>query len=882
MTAQVFAFGDGVAEGHGLGKELLGGKGAGLAEMTALGLPVPPGFTIATSACAAYKAAGDRLPDALRAEVRAALANLERTTGRSFGDPQHPLLVSVRSGARVSMPGMMDSVLNLGLTPSVAAGLAVATGNPRFAWDSTRRFIAMYADVVLGLRAESETEPDPFEAMLVAKKRARGVTEDAELSADDLANLARAFDIEVRRRTGAGVPEDPYEQLEAAIGAVFASWDTPRAKTYRQLYGYPADWGTAATVQAMVFGNLGDDSATGVVFTRDPVTGEKCLFGEFLVNAQGEDVVAGTRTPRPIAELEAVLPLAFAELVATAERLEGHFRDLQDLEFTIQRGQLYLLQTRNGKRSARAMLKVAVDLVREGRISRDEALLRVEPGKLEELLHPGIDPSAVRQPIARGLPASPGAAIGRVVFTASEAEAEAARGERVILVRVETSPEDIHGMKAAAGILTSRGGMTSHAAVVARGMGRPCVVAASGLGIDARAGTITAPGGVIVRRGDLITLDGGNGDVLLGELPLIPARQDQDFDELMRWVDGARRLRVRTNADTPADARTARAFGAEGIGLCRTEHMFFAPARLLAVRQMILAPDAAGRRAALAQILPMQREDFAGIFRAMDGLPVTVRLLDPPLHEFLPRTDADLAEVARALDLPPAKLARRNQELHEANPMLGHRGCRLAVSYPEIYETQVQALAEAAREVAAAGVRVLPEIMIPIVGLEEELARLRVLVETTFRAHAPDVPFSVGTMIELPRACLIAGRLARHADFFSFGTNDLTQTTFGISRDDAAAFLPTYLAGGLLRDDPFAVLDEDGVGALMRLAVEQGRAARPGLKLGLCGEHGGEPRSVAFCDALGLDYVSCSPFRVPIARAAAAQAALRSARGGNP
>jgi pyruvate,orthophosphate dikinase len=879
MTQPVYFFGGGHAEGRGQGKELLGGKGAGLAEMVELGIPVPPGFTLTTEVCTAFTAAGGVLPAGLGEHLRAAMARVEALVGARFGDPADPLLVSVRSGARVSMPGMMDTILNLGLNDAVALGLAAKSGNRRFAYDCYRRFVAMFGDVVLGLKPASEADPDPFEELLDARKKAKGVERDLDLDADDLAALTVRFKEACRARTGQPFPDDPWQQLELAIAAVFKSWLNPRAETYRQMYGYPASWGTAATVQAMVFGNLGDDCATGVAFTRDPSTGDAELFGEFLANAQGEDVVAGTRTPRPIAELAAGFPDAAAELARVRGVLERHDRDMQDIEFTVQRGKLWMLQTRRGKRSGRAMVKVAVDLVKEGLIDENEAVRRIEPGKLDELLHPSVDPAAEKKVIAKGLPASPGAAIGKVVFTASEAQALAEHEERVILVRVETSPEDIHGMKAAQGILTARGGMTSHAAVVARGMGKPCVVAATSLVVDMRARTFSAAG-VTVRAGDVISLDGSTGEVMLGPVPLIPAKVTGELGELMTWVDARRRLGVRTNADTPADARTARAFGAEGIGLCRTEHMFFEPERILAVRQMILAGTEAGRRAALEKILPMQRGDFAEIFRVMDGLPVTIRLLDPPLHEFLPKTDQEIDEVARALGVSSAALRKENERLHEANPMLGHRGCRLAVTFPEIYETQARAIAEAAVAVAAEGRAVRPEIMIPIVGLEGEIAAMRALVTATLARHAPGLTIPVGTMIELPRACVVADQIARHAEFFSFGTNDLTQTTFGFSRDDAGSFLPEYLRRGLLPRDPFAVLDEGGVGALIRLAVERGRATRPALKIGICGEHGGDPASVGFCHRAGLDYVSCSPFRVPIARVAAAQAAL--AAPGNP
>jgi pyruvate, orthophosphate dikinase len=847
-------------------RDLLGGKGAGLAEMRRLGVPVPPAFAISTEACNAYFAEGG-LPAGLMGEVRAAVARIGAETGRGLGDAARPLLVSVRSGARVSMPGMMDTVLNLGLNDATAAGLSA---DRRFALDCHRRFLSMYGDVVLGMKPASDRDPDPFQALLEARLAARHLQRDTELSADDLALLVGDYRQAIARATGAPAPEDPWAQLEGAIAAVFRSWNGDRAIAYRRMYGYPDSWGTAVVVQAMVFGNLSDDSATGVVFTRDPVSGERRLYGEFLEKAQGEDVVAGIRTPRQIAELESVLPVAYAELVAACERLETHFRDLQDIEFTIEQKRLFILQTRSGKRAARAMVKVAVDLVREGKLTQHQAIQRIEAGKLDELLHPNVDPAADKVLLTKGLPASPGAAIGRIVFTAAEAEAMVVRGEPCLLVRVETSPEDIHGMKAAAGILTSRGGMTSHAAVVARGMGKCCIVSAQGIVVDPRAGTLIA-GGRTFRTGDVLTLDGTRGEVLLGAVPLVPATVSPELGELMGWVDAVRRLRVRTNADTAVDARTARAFGAEGIGLCRTEHMFFSPDRILAVRRMILATTAADRRAALDEIVPMQQGDFLALFRVMDGLPVTIRLLDPPLHEFLPHNDTEVKALAAELRVEERVLRNRLADLAEANPMLGHRGCRLAVTYPEIYQAQVRAIAAATAAATAAGVAVHPEIMIPIVGLKGEIERMHALV---LEAWGPSPPPPIGTMIELPRACLVAGSLAEHAEFFSFGTNDLTQTTFGFSRDDIGHFLPEYLQKGILARDPFAGLDQEGVGALMALAVERGRKARPGLKIGICGEHGGDPASVHFCHRIGLDYVSCSPFRVPVARVAAAQAAL--------
>jgi pyruvate,orthophosphate dikinase len=887
----VYRFGDGRADGSAGMRNLLGGKGAGLAEMSSIGIPVPPGFTITTEVCTEFYKAGRTYPEALAGQVRDGIAYIEDLLGSRFGDPGRPLLVSVRSGARVSMPGMMDTVLNLGLNDAVVAGLARQSGDARFAYDSYRRFVQMYGDVVLDLKPRGK-EIDPFEAILEAKKHAAGVELDTELTAEQLKELVGEFKAEIKRRKGVDFPEDPWDQLWGAIGAVFGSWNNPRAITYRRLYAYPDDWGTAVNVQAMVFGNLGDDCATGVGFTRDPSTGERRFYGEFLVNAQGEDVVAGIRTPQPITRaqakgtklqsLEELMPAIYDQLSEVSDRLERHYRDMQDIEFTIQQGRLWLLQTRNGKRAARAMVKIATDLVDEGMISKDEAVLRIEPAKLDELLHPTFDPNAPRQVLATGLPASPGAAVGKVVFSAEDAVAEAEKGEAVILVRIETSPEDVHGMSVAAGILTARGGMTSHAAVVARGMGRCCVAGCGALDIDyenERFTVGTNGDAVTVNRGDLISLDGSTGEVVLGEVPVVRGKLDSAFTTLMGWVDAARRLRVRTNADTPHDAAQAREYGAEGIGLCRTEHMFFEPDRILAVREMILAEDEAGRRRALAKILPIQRSDFEGIFRAMEGLPVTIRLLDPPLHEFLPHTQEDIEQVAADLGVDPATLARQNEALAEFNPMLGHRGVRLGITYPEIYETQVRAIMEAACNLQREGVRVLPEIMIPLVGIEDELVRMRELTietaEAVIRETNVKVEYSVGTMIELPRACIIADQIAEHADFFSFGTNDLTQNTYGISRDDASHFLPDYVKQGVIEVDPFVRLDQEGVGGFMRIAIGKGRSTRPGLKMGICGEHGGEPSSVEFCHREGLDYVSCSPYRVPIARVAAAQAAIR-------
>ncbi len=887
----VFRFGGGSADGDASMRNLLGGKGAGLAEMSSLGIPVPPGFTITTEVCNAFYALARRYPDGLEDAVRNAVAEVGSLVGAGFGDSDNPLLVSVRSGARVSMPGMMDTVLNLGLNDETAEGLARRSGSPRFAYDSYRRFVQMYGDVVLGVRAESDTDEDPFEALLERKKAARGVELDTELDAEALRELVAEFKAVIASHTGLAFPDDPWEQLWGAIGAVFNSWENPRAVVYRELYGYPSDWGTAVTVQAMVFGNLGEDCATGVVFTRDPATGERRLSGEYLINAQGEDVVAGIRTPQPLLatgagdSLEELMPEAQRELAEACERLERHFADMQDIEFTVQQGRLWVLQTRSGKRTGQAMVKIAVDLVDEGLIDLDEALARQEAEKLDELLHPTFDPAAERLVIATGLGASPGAAVGRVVFSAEQAAEWAERDEAVVLVRVETSPEDLAGMQVAQGILTARGGATSHAAVVARGMGKCCVAGCGALVVDyARERfSVETPGGVThtVNLGDTISIDGTSGEVLLGAVPLVEPSLPDEYRRLMGWADSRRRLGVRANADTPEDAAGARAFGAEGIGLCRTEHMFFGDDRILAVRRMILAADEAGRRAALDQILPMQREDFVGILRAMAGFPVTIRLLDPPLHEFLPQGEAEIAEVANALRIDGAEIRRRLDALHEFNPMLGHRGVRLAISFPEIYEVQTRAILEAACALTAEGVAVLPEIMIPLVGIEEELRRLREQVTAVAeavideRGVRPD--YLIGTMIELPRACIVADRIAEHADFFSFGTNDLTQTTFGLSRDDAGRFLTDYLDTQVLSVDPFVEIDTEGVGGLVRMAAERGRGAKAGLKLGICGEHGGDPASVGFFHRAGLDYVSCSPYRVPIARLAAAQAAVTEA-----
>ena len=881
MTQWVYSFGAGRNEGRAEMRNLLGGKGANLAEMASIGLPVPPGFTITTEVCTAFYENDHRYPAELTEQVRAGLAHIEQAVGLTFGDRQKPLLVSVRSGARVSMPGMMDTVLNLGLNDATVEGLAALSGDPRFAWDSYRRFIQMYGSVVL------DVDHHRFEEIIEHVKLDRGVVEDTALTAWDWHRVVDAYKEMVAEETGKPFPLDPEEQLWGAIGAVFGSWMNPRANTYRRLHDIPASWGTAVNVQAMVFGNMGDDCATGVCFTRDPSTGENIFYGEYLVNAQGEDVVAGIRTPQPMAKLrakpdelpmEVAMPAAYAELLEVRQTLERHYKDMQDIEFTVQRGKLYMLQTRNGKRTAAASLRVAVEMAREGLIDHREAVLRVNPASLDQLLHPTLDPKAARTLISKGLPASPGAASGAVVFSADEAESRAAKGETVILVRVETSPEDIHGMHAAQGILTTRGGMTSHAAVVARGMGRPCVAGAGGITVDYGAQTLSA-GGHVVRAGDIITLDGATGEVFLGLVPMIEPQLSGEFATLMEWADSYRRLKVRTNAETPLDAETARRFGAEGIGLCRTEHMFFDPSRIGAVRQMIMAPDEPGRRVALAKLLPFQRQDFIDLFRIMAPLPVTIRLLDPPLHEFLPHADAELADVAEALGADVEQMRRRAAELAEANPMLGHRGFRLGVTYPEIYETQARAIFEGAIAVAReSGTAPIPEIMIPLVSTKKELDLTRAQVERVAKAVFAEtgvtIEYTIGTMIELPRAALIADQIAEVADFFSFGTNDLTQTTFGLSRDDAGKFLPAYVEQGILAKDPFVSLDIEGVGALVRLAAERGRSRKAKLKLGICGEHGGDPASISFCEEVGLDYVSCSPYRVPVARLAAAQAAL--------
>jgi len=884
MTKYVYRFGGGVNDGGKGDKNLLGGKGANLDGMAAIGLPVPPGFTITTEMCTRFYAEGQTYPESLRREVADGIAHIEAVTGKRFGNAADPLLVSVRSGARVSMPGMMDTVLNLGLNDETVQGLAAVSGDPRFAWDSYRRFIQMYSDVVL------ELDHGKFEEALEIAKEDKGAYLDTELTAEDWQALVGEYKRIVEQLWGKPFPQDVHEQLWGAIGAVFGSWQAERAKVYRRLNNIPGDWGTAVNVQAMVFGNMGETSATGVAFTRDPATGENAYYGEYLINAQGEDVVAGIRTPQyltraareragaKLLSMEEALPETYAELARVFQILETHYRDMQDIEFTVQQGKLWMLQTRTGKRTAKAALKIAVDMANEGLISQEEAVARVDPAALDQLLHPTLDPKAPRDVLTKGLPASPGAASGQIVFDAENAERLAELGEAVILVRIETSPEDIHGMHAARGILTARGGMTSHAAVVARGMGRPCVSGAGNIAIDTAARTMRV-GGRALKEGEIITIDGASGEVMAGKVPTVQPELAGDFGTLMEWADKVRRLKVRANAETPHDCKTAREFGAEGVGLCRTEHMFFDAERITAVRQMILADSEAERRAALAKLLPAQRADFTAIFNEMAGLPVTIRLLDPPLHEFLPHADGEFEEVAEAAGVSVDLLKRRAAELHEFNPMLGHRGCRLGITYPEIYEMQARAIFEAALDVAkATGTAPIPEVMIPLVATRRELELMKTLVDQTaqavFAERGTEVAYLVGTMIELPRAALKAGEIAEVGAFFSFGTNDLTQTTLGVSRDDAGRFLTQYVDKGIFARDPFVSLDVEGVGQLIEIAVERGRATRPGIKLGICGEHGGDPASIAFCERAGLDYVSASPYRVPIARLAAAQAAL--------
>ena len=885
MTKWVYSFGATHCDGDASQRNLLGGKGANLAEMSSIGLPVPPGFTITTELCTYYYDHDHSYPEILEEQIQQALAKIETETGRQFGSSDNPLLLSVRSGARASMPGMMDTVLNLGLTDESCAGLAAQSGDARFAYDSYRRFIQMYGDVVL------EVDHGLFEDTLDDLKMDKGVISDTELTADDLKALVASFKQIVLDETGSAFPQDPQAQLWGAISAVFASWMNQRAITYRRLNDIPASWGTAVNVQAMVFGNMGDDCATGVAFTRNPATGENQFYGEYLINAQGEDVVAGIRTPLPLTieakqqgghdalSLEEAMPQVFAQLDEVRHTLERHYGDMQDLEFTVQQNTLYMLQTRSGKRTAEAALNIAVQMAEEGLITQAEALERIAPESLDQLLHPTLDPDAARELIARGLPASPGAASGIIVLTADEAEKRANQGEKVILVRVETSPEDIHGMHAAAGILTARGGMTSHAAVVARGMGRPCVSGASEVRIDFDAGIVYL-GETQLQAGEIITIDGGAGEVYLGQVAMVQPNLSGAFETVMGWADEYRRMAVRANAETPNDARVARNFGAMGIGLCRTEHMFFDQDRIVAMRQMIMAADEAGRRAALELLLPMQRQDFVELFSIMSGLPVTIRLLDPPLHEFLPHTDAELEEVAEAIGVPVAIARQRKLKLEESNPMLGHRGCRLAISYPEICEMQARAIFEAASQIAKQDNAPIPEIMIPLAATSRELEICKAIIDRVAaevaEATAIKLEYLVGTMVELPRAALCADALAEQAAFFSFGTNDLTQTTLGISRDDAGSFMHDYQAQEIYPIDPFVSIDEEGVGSLMRIGTDKGRQARPDIKLGICGEHGGDPKSVNFCETLGLDYVSCSPFRVPVARLAAAQASIRA------
>lgn len=866
----VYFFGNGSAEGDGKDKNLLGGKGAGLAEMTNLGIPVPPGFTITTEACIEYQKNHD-YPEGMWEQTLEAMKKLEDAVGKKFGNTENPLLVSVRSGARVSMPGMMDTVLNLGLNNETVKGLANASGNERFAYDSYRRFIQMFGDVVLGV------EHHKFEKVLKKMKEDKKVESDTQLDAEDMKKLVKEYLKIVEDETGKPFPQDTTEQLKLAINAVFNSWDNQRAKTYRKLNKIPDDWGTAVNIVAMVFGNMGDDCGTGVAFTRNPSTGEKEFFGEFLINAQGEDVVAGIRTPEPIAKLKDEMPEVFAQLEEVYKKLETHYKDMQDIEFTVERKKLYMLQTRSGKRTARAAVKIAYDMYREGLIDKKTAVLRVKPEQVDQLLHPMIDPKEKYIAIAKGLPASPGAAVGKVVFTADDAEKMAAAGEKVILVRNETSPEDIGGMHASEGILTATGGMTSHAAVVARGMGKCCVAGCGALKIDEHKKILTV-GDNVVKEGDFITINGSTGEVILGKVTLVEPELSGEFAEILKWADEFRTLGVRTNADTPHDSKVARDFGAEGIGLCRTEHMFFDGDRIDAVREMILAENEEGRRRALEKIKPYQKEDFIGIFKAMDGLPVTIRLLDPPLHEFIPHTDEDIQKVADMSGVSFEKLQKKAEELKEFNPMLGHRGCRLGITYPEIYEMQVYAIMEAACEVKKEGVKVFPEIMIPLVGHYKELAILKEMVNSVatevMNSYNEKIEYLVGTMIELPRAALTADEIAEYAEFFSFGTNDLTQTTLGLSRDDSGKFLPDYVDKGIYKEDPFVSIDVSGVGQLVEMGVTKGRKTRPNLKTGICGEHGGDPESIYFCQKVGLNYVSCSPYRVPVARLAAAHAAL--------
>ncbi len=902
MSKRVYTFGGGKAEGKSDMKNLLGGKGANLAEMANLGIPVPAGFTITTEVCTEYYQNNRQFPKGLEEEVKAGLAHIETIMSAKFGDASNPLLVSVRSGARVSMPGMMDTVLNLGLNDETVQGIIKKTGNDRFGWDSYRRFVQMYGDVVLGLKPENKEDIDPFEEIMEHIKEERGVKADLDLTVDDLKELVKRFKAIIKKRLNMDFPTDPMEQLWGAIGAVFGSWENPRATLYRKLNGFDDSWGTAVTVQSMVFGNMGNTCATGVAFTRDPATGEHAFYGEYLVNAQGEDVVAGIRTPQQITiagsqkwssregiaeadrkakfpSLEEQMPQAYGELVSVYKRLESHYRDMQDIEFTIQDQKLWMLQTRNGKRTAAAAVKIAVDMVNEGIIDKKTALLRIEPNSLDQLLHPTFDPKAERKVIAKGLPASPGAATGKVVFNADDAEEWANRKEKVILVRIETSPEDLKGMTVAQGILTQRGGQTSHAAVVARGMGKCCVSGCGDLEINYAKKEMKVKGNLI-KEGDFISIDGSTGEVMLGEVKTREAELSGNFGTIMQWADEFKKLSIRTNADTPHDAEVARNFGAQGIGLCRTEHMFFEGDRIKAVREMILSDTLEGRKKALAKLLPIQRQDFYGILKAMQGYGVTIRLLDPPLHEFVPHEDENQREMAKEMGVSFEQIKAKVESLHEFNPMLGHRGCRLGITYPEITEMQARAIFEAACQLKKEGVDAKPEVMVPLVGTVKELIMQKDIIvktaEAVFKETGITLEYHVGTMIEVPRAAVTADEIAKEAQFFSFGTNDLTQMTFGYSRDDSGSFLPEYVDKKILPNDPFRVLDRDGVGQLIKMAVEKGRKVRPDLKIGICGEHGGEPSSIEFCHMTGLNYVSCSPFRVPIARLAAAQAAINN------
>ncbi|MEE9118768.1 MAG: pyruvate, phosphate dikinase [Calditrichia bacterium] len=885
----VYTFGDGKAEGNTTMKLLLGGKGSNLAEMSNLGVPVPAGLTISTDICTEFYKTGGKYSDAVIKQVEEGVAEIEKIMGSKFGDPSNPLLLSVRSGAPASMPGMMDTVLNLGLNEETVQGLINKTGNDRFGWDSYRRFLQMYGDVVMEMKPESKEEEDPFELIIQQLKEEKGVELDADLTAEDLKNLVGLFKDAIKKNTGKDFPTDSWEQLWGSISAVFGSWNNQRAITYRNLNNIPADWGTAVNVQSMVYGNMGDDCATGVAFTRDPSTGNKVFYGEYLINAQGEDVVAGIRTPQPVNEstksdpeqktLQEIMPEAYDELDRIYKSLETHYKDMQDIEFTIQKGKLWMLQTRNGKRTAEAAVRIAVEMVEEGLIDKETAVMRIDPEQIDQLLHPTFDPKAEKKVVAKGLPASPGAATGRIIFHADDAEEWAERGEQVILVRIETSPEDIGGMDVAKGILTSRGGMTSHAAVVARGMGTCCVAGCGSLNIDYKSKEMKI-GDLVFKEGDWISLDGSQGEVIDGKVPTVTPELSEKFGKLMSWADKMRRLKVRTNADTPHDSDVARKFGAEGIGLCRTEHMFFEGDRIKAIREMILADDEAGRRKALEKLLPYQRDDFYGILKAMHDLPVTIRTLDPPLHEFLPHDDSNQQEMADEMGITLEEVKAKVDSLHEFNPMLGHRGCRLGITYPEITEMQARAIMEAACQLTKEGVKVYPEIMIPLIGTKAEFADQKAVVvkiaDKVQKESGVNVNYMVGTMIEIPRAALTADEVAEEAEFFSFGTNDLTQMAFGYSRDDAGKFLAEYLDRGILTEDPFQVLDQTGVGQLVEMAVQKGRSTKKDLKIGICGEHGGEPKSVGFCHRIGMDYVSCSPYRVPIARLAAAQEALRN------